>query len=438
MPTTGSSHRVVILGGGFGGLYAAEHLHGADANVTLVDRRNFHLFQPLLYQVATGHISPADIASPLRSILKKSPRVTTWQAEVTGLDADERIVELRDGSLPYDTLVVATGVHHHYFGNDHWESRAPGLKTIEDALKIRRRIFLAFETAERETDAAERQALLNFVIVGGGPTGVELAGAIGELAQGTLRNDFRRISSRDAKVYLVEGTDRILPTFPERLSRDAQRFLERLKVDVRTDTLVSSIDNETVTFLHNDKTETVQARTVLWAAGVRASSLARIIAETAGAELDNSGRVVVGPDLTLPGHPEIFVIGDLAHCAGADGKPLPGVAPVAMQQGRYVAKAIRQRLRGKAVREFRYRDKGSMAVIGRARAVAALPGFAFSGFFAWLTWLFIHILYLVEFDNRVKVLVQWAADYWSRKRGARLITGKSPHPLVGREEAPRR
>jgi NADH dehydrogenase len=423
------SHHVVIVGGGFGGLYATRRLKRAPVRVTLLDRRNFHLFQPLLYQVATGALSPANIAAPLRAVLRRQANVVTLLAEVVDFNIAERQVILSDGQLSYDTLVVAAGGRHHYFGHDEWETLAPGLKTIEDATHIRRRVLLAFEAAERETDPERRQAWLTFVIVGGGPTGLELAGNIGELAHHTLRGNFRGMDPASARILLVEGTDRILPPYPPVLSAKAARQAERLGVTVRTGAIVTDIQPDAVTLRVGSQSDRVPARTVLWAAGVQASPLGARLAKATGAALDRAGRVVVGPDLTLPGHPEIFVIGDLANCT-QDGKPLPGVAPVAMQQGRYVADLIVRRLRGAAVPgPFRYRDHGSMATIGRAAAVADLGWLKLSGFPAWLAWLFIHLLYLVAFQNRFLVLSQWAWNYFTRNRAARLITGDNPLPF---------
>ncbi|MCZ6765853.1 MAG: NAD(P)/FAD-dependent oxidoreductase [bacterium] len=427
-----SNHRIVIVGGGFGGLLATEKLSRADVDITLIDKRNFHLFQPLLYQVATGGISPADISSPLRAVLKRQKNVRVWQAEATDIDAEKREVVLRDGRVPYDTLIVSTGARHHYFGNHEWETHAPGLKTVEDALNIRRRVLLAFEKAEREPDIEERAALLRFVIVGGGPTGAELAGAIGELANGTLVEDFRNIDPGSTEITLIEGTDRILPTFPPPLSEKARQFLEKLGVTVKTNAQVTDVTSETVVFEQAGRSERIDARTVLWAAGVKGSAIGRVLEERLGATLDSGGRVEVGPDLTIPGHPEVFVIGDLASFV-QDGKPLPGVAPVAMQQGSFAAKTIRRRLAGRPTPPFRYKNRGNLAVIGRAAAVCDLGRFRFSGRPAWLLWLFIHIAYLVEYDNRIKVLTQWAADYFTRKRGARLITGKDPQPMIKQE-----
>ena len=364
------THHVVIVGGGFAGLYAAQSLRRAPVRVTLIDRRNFHLFQPLLYQVATGGLSPADIASPLRAVLRRQRNVCVLQGEVTGIEAAERRVWLGDTSVEYDTLIVATGASHHYFGHAEWEPLAPGLKSIEDATEIRRRVFEAFERAERESDAARRQEWMTFAVVGGGPTGVELAGAIGELAHHTLPRDFRHIDTKRAEVYLLEGTERILATYDERLSRAAAESLKRLGVTVRTGSVVTEIQPDGVTIRTGQQSETIAARTVVWAAGVQASPLGTALARATGAELDRQGRVIVGPDLSVPGHPEIFVLGDLAHARQSDGRPLPGCAPVAMQQGAYAARLIARRLRGQETPPFRYRDRGSMAVIGRSAAVA--------------------------------------------------------------------
>lgn len=409
---------VVIVGGGFGGLNAALRLRRAPARVTLVDRRNFHLFQPLLYQVATGGLSPADITSPLRAVVKRQRNTRVLQAEVADLDADRRRVVLTDGAIDYDTLIVATGARHDYFGNADWADRAPGLKTVEDATRIRARILGAFEAAERETSPEPRQALLTFVVVGAGPTGVELSGAIGELARGTLRRDFRNFDPASSRVLLVEGADRVLPSYPETLSTRARRSLERLGVRVRTATRVQEIDETGVTLVHDRGSERVAAATVLWAAGIRASSLGEVLERRAGAVRDNTGRVGVTGDCSLPGHPEIFVIGDLARFEHGLDEPLPALAGVACQQGAYVARRIR---RG-STRPFRYVDRGSLAVIGRAAAVADFGRLRFSGYFAWLVWLFVHIMLLVGFENRVLVFVQWAFNYLTRHRGARLIT----------------
>ena len=419
-------HRVVIIGGGFGGLYAAQALGHAPVQVTLIDRRNFHLFQPLLYQVATGGLSPGEIASPLRHVLRRNTNTEVLLAEMTDLDAVNRHVVLRDGEDGYDTLIVAAGASDSYFGNDQWEPLAPGLKTIEDATEIRSRILLAFEKAEREPDEESRRAWLTFVVVGAGPTGVELAGALGEIANDTLRHDFRRIDPSTARIYLVEGSDRVLPPYPPDLSAKAEKALIRMKVRPMVGALVTGIDETGVTVRRGNEMEHIPARTVLWAAGVQASPLGRTLAERAGAKLDRVGRVIVEPDLTIAGHPEILVIGDLANFTHQTGKPLPGVAPVAMQQGRYAAKLVRGRLAGKTLEPFHYWNKGSLATIGRAAAVADFGRIHIDGYFAWLTWLFVHLMYLVEFDNRLLVLIQWAYNYFTRNRGARLITRDGP------------
>ena len=424
----GQSHRVVIVGGGFGGLRAAQSLRRAPVHVTLLDRRNFHLFQPLLYQVATGGLSPANIASPLRAILKGQKNAQVLLAEMVGLDAAGRRVILSDGALDYDTLIVATGSHHHYFGHPEWGRLAPGLKTVEDATEIRRRILLAFEAAERETDPEKIRAWLTFVIVGGGPTGVELAGALGEIANDTLKQDFRSINPSEAQIVLLEGSGRILPPYPMALSANAVASLQRLGVTVRTGALVTDIQSTEVRIRCGDREETIATRTVLWAAGVEASPMGRMVAAATGASLDKMGRVLVDLHLAIPGHAEIFVVGDLAHIEGPDGKPLPGVAPVAIQEGRYVAELIAQRLRGGSMPSFRYRDRGIMATIGRAAAVVDLGRLRFSGFFAWLVWLFIHLMYIVEFENRLLVFLQWTWNYFSRNRAARLITGETVLP----------
>jgi len=417
---------IVIIGGGFGGLYAARTLKDAPVQITLIDRRNFHLFQPLLYQVATGWLSPADIASPLRAVLKRQRNVQVLLAEATDIDVANRRVILKDGEVSYDTLIVAAGARYHYFGHPQWETLAPGLKTIEDATEIRRRILFAFEAAERESDPEHVRSWLTFVIVGGGPTGVELAGTLGELAKDTLRHDFRHVNPAESRILLVEGADRILPTYPAELSVKATAALARLGVIVRTGATVTDVQSDAVILRSNEQSEQLATRTVIWAAGVQASPLGRLLGTATGTELDRAGRVIVAPDLSIPGHSDIFVIGDLAHCRNQDGQPLPGVAPVAMQQGHYVAEAVQQRLRGQTPPPFHYRDRGNMAIVGRAEAVADINGWHFSGFLAWLAWLFIHLINLVEFENRLLVLIQWAWNYFSRNRSARLITGEPP------------
>lgn len=425
-------HKVVILGGGFGGLAVARALRGDPVDVTLIDRRNFHLFQPLLYQVATGSLSPANISAPLREILKKQKNARVLLAEASGIDAAGRRVVLKDGEIRYDTLIVATGARHSYFGYDDWGAFAPGLKTVEDATLMRHRIFLAFEAAERETDREKERAWLTFAIVGGGPTGVELAGALSEIAHDTLKHDFRRIDPSQARILLIEAAGRLLPPYAPDLSASARRALERLNVIVRTGTTVTGVGDDSITVQAGNTTEVIPARTVLWAAGVRASRLGTILADATGCEVDRSGRPVVERDLTLKGHPEVFVIGDLANFSHQGGKPLPGVAPVAIQQGRYAASAIRARLRDPSLASlpaFRYHDRGNMATIGRAAAVVELPWLRFSGLLAWLAWLFVHLLNIVAFQNRLLVLVQWAWSYFTFNRSARLITGDNPFPL---------
>jgi NADH dehydrogenase len=421
-------HRVVIVGGGFGGLYAAKALAKAPVAVTLIDRRNFHLFQPLLYQVATGGLSPGEIASPLRVVLRRNPNTEVLLGEVVDLDAGGRRVILRDGEATYDDLIVATGATHHYFGNDQWAPLAPGLKTIEDATEIRSRVLDAFERAEREPDLDKRRAWLTFAIVGGGPTGVELAGALGEIANDTLRHDFRRINPADAQILLIEGEDRVLPLFPPDLSTKAEKQLIGLNVRSLTGARVTDIDPDGVAIEAGGHQRRIAARTVLWAAGVRASRLGKVLAERAGAPLDRAGRVVVEPDLSLPGHPEIHVIGDLANFSHQGGQPLPGLAPVAMAQGRYVAHLIRRKLRGQPVEPFHYLDKGNLATVGRNKAVAQFGKIHMAGFLAWFVWVFVHLMYLVEFENRLLVFVEWVYNYVTRNRGARLITGGPAGP----------
>jgi NADH dehydrogenase len=411
--------RVVIVGGGFGGLYAAKVLASTGTRVTVVDRRNFHLFQPLLYQVATGGLSPGDIASPIRSVLKRGRRARVVQDDAIDVLPDERRIVLRDtGSLDYDALVIASGSRTSYFGHDEWAERAPGLKSVEDALEVRSRVLGAFEHAELEIDAARRAGLLTFVVIGGGPTGVELAGAVAELARGTLVRDFRAFDPRATRVMLLEGGERILPAFPSDLAAKAVRSLEHLGVDVVTGALVTDVDRDGVVVRRGDRVERITAATVLWAAGVTTAAFGDVVAHRFGAERDRGGRIRVTDRLTLSDHPEVSIIGDLAHVVGPDDRPLPGLAPVAMQEGAYVAR----RILGRVDRPFRYRDKGQLAVIGRHAAVCDLGTARFSGFPAWLLWLFVHIGYLIEFDNKVLVMVQWGFAYFTRKRGARLIT----------------
>lgn len=427
-------HKVVVVGGGFGGLYAAKNLGREDVDVTLIDKRNFHLFQPLLYQVATGTLSPADISSPLRSVLNKSKNTKVLLGEVTDIDPEVQQVVMGDEKIPYDTLIVATGAKHSYFGKDHWETSAPGLKTVEDAIEMRRRIFTAFEAAEKESDPEKRRAWLTFVIVGGGPTGVELAGAIAELAYHTMKNDFRNFDTTDAQVLLLEGLDRLLPPFAPELSIEAETSLKNLGVTVQTKTLVTNIENDIITLKQGDAKQgneigQITAKTVLWAAGVKASPMGKVLAQRTDVECDRAGRVIVEPDLSIKGHPNIFVIGDLGHFAHQSDRPLPGVAPVAMQQGKYVASLIKRRLKNQTLPPFYYVDRGSLAVIGQNAAVVDLLFIKLKGFFAWLFWLLIHIHFLIEFDNKLVVMIQWVWNYFTRNRGARLITGKELEPI---------
>jgi NADH dehydrogenase len=430
------THRVVILGGGFGGLYAAKALKDAPVELTLLDRRNFHLFQPLLYQVATGSLSPGEIASPLRSVLRRQKNTRVLLGEAVDLDAARRRLILRDGEIEYDSLIVATGSTDSYFGHDEWRRIAPSLKSIEEATEIRQKILYAFEAAETEPDPEKRREWLTFVLVGAGATGVELAGALGEIAHDTLRNEFRSIRPEEAQILLLEGSARVLPSYPEDLSAKAERSLIRLGVRPRTNVFVTSIDETGVTVKTAAGVERIAARTVVWAAGVRASSFGATLEKRAQAQLDPGGRVMVAPDCSLPKYPEIFVIGDLAHLE-QDGKPLPGVAQAAMQQGGYVAKLIRRRLAGQVLPPFDYFDKGNLAVIGRAAAVAQIGPFHISGLLAWLTWLFVHLMYLVEFSNRVLVFVQWGFLYLTFNRGARLITGSNALQECSPAEEPR-
>jgi NADH dehydrogenase len=417
-------HRVVIIGGGFGGLYAARSLRKTDVDVTLIDRRNFHLFSPLLYQVATGALSPGEIASPLRYVVNRQKNTRVLLGEVVDIDVSAHEVALKDHSrVPYDTLILATGSTHSYFGHPEWATLAPGLKTVEDATEIRTRLLLAFERAEKETDQDQRRALLTFVIVGGGPTGVELAGAIGEISRDTLKKDFRSINPADANIFLIEGNERVLPTYPAKLSAAAERSLIKLGVRTRTGSFVNGIDAQGVTVKRGDSQTRITAKTILWAAGVQASPLGGVLANRTGVKLDRQGRVPVERDLSLAAHPEILIIGDLAGFL-QDGKQVPGVAPTAMQQGYYAAKLIGHRLRNEKTNPFHYFDKGSLATIGRNYAVADIGPFKFSGILAWLTWLFIHLLYIVEFENRLLIAMHWAYEYFTYNRGARLITGE--------------
>ncbi len=408
---------VVIIGGGFAGLHAARGLRRAPVDITLVDRTNHHLFQPLLYQVATAMLAPSDITIPIRYLMRRQKNTRVLMAQADRVIPEERKVILSDGSmeLSYDYLILATGARHSYFGNDHWEQNAPGLKSLEDALEIRRRFLLAFEQAETCATDEEMHALQTFVVVGGGPTGVELAGMLPSVARDAIRDDFRRIDTRNTRVILLEGGPRVLPTFPEDLSRRAEEALRKLGAEVRTGALVTRIEPDAV-YIGEER---IPTRNVYWAAGNAASPLARSL----GVELDRAGRVVVNPDLSVPGYPETFVVGDLSAARTAEGAFVPGVAPAAMQGGAAVARSIRRLLEGRPTEPFRYRNKGDLATIGRHKAVAKLGAFQFSGYLAWVIWLFVHLMYLVGFRNRLSVLVQWAYAYFTYERGVRLITG---------------
>jgi NADH dehydrogenase len=426
------AHRVVVVGGGFGGLQAALGLRRARVQVTLIDQRNFHLFQPLTYQVATGALSPGEIAYPLRAVFKRHRNVSVLLAEVAAFELGERRLQLRsvDGmpapaSIEYDTLIVAGGSRYSYFGHDEWAQYATEVKSLESALHARGRILGAFEAAEMQPDEHERARWLTFVVVGGGPTGVEMAGQIAELARDTLRRDFHTADPRSGRILLVEAADRVLTSFPPSLSRRAARSLERLGVTPLLDHTVVGVDAHAVTVESDGAQQRIPTHTVIWAAGVTASALAARLAEQCGAELDRAGRVTVEPDLTLRGHPEVFALGDMVRVRSADGGAvtLPGLAPVAMQQGTYAARAVRARLRDGTHAPFRYRDKGNLATIGRAAAVADLKGLRLSGLLAWLTWLIVHLWYLVGFQNRVLVFIRWGYSFFTHGRGARLITG---------------
>jgi NADH dehydrogenase len=420
-------HRVVILGGGFGGLAAAHALRRAPVDVTLIDRRNFHLFQPLMYQVATGSLSPGEIAAPLRSILSKQKNVRVLMGEAVDVDPSSRTVILADGGrYGYDTLIVATGSETSYYGNDEWKQWAPSIKTLEEATAVRHKILYAFEAAERASDPDAIKAWLTFIIVGAGATGLELAGALAEIAHETLRHDFRAIRPQEARIILIEGAPRVLPPFPADLSAKAEKSLQRLGVDVLTNKKVVRIDATGVTVEGETAHEHIPARTVLWAGGIVATEFGKRLAAQLHAETDRAGRIRVLPDLTVAAHPEVYIVGDLALGFRPDGRQLPGVAQVAMQGGTYAGRAIAARRKGaKAVPAFHYFDKGDIAVIGRASAVANIFGLHISGFPAWFIWLFIHLLYIVDFQSRVLVFVQWGFLYLTYNRGARLITGRS-------------
>ena len=425
------THKVVILGGGFGGLYAAKALKSAPISVTLIDRRNYHLFQPLMYQVATGSLSPGEIAAPLRGVLRHQNNVRVLLGEAVDVGPIARQVTLADGArFQFDSLIVATGSQTSYFGNDQWQVWAPSLKSIEEALTVRHKILYAFEAAERVADPEQRRAWLTFAIVGAGTTGLELAGGLAEIARETLRHDFRSIHPEEARIILMEGAPRVLPTYPADLSAKAERLVTKLGVEVRTNVRVVGVNREGVTLQTGSGTERQAARTVLWAAGVVASDFGKRLANRTGAETDRAGRIRVNPDLTIPSRPNIYIVGDLALARRPDGEQLPGVAQVAMQEGAYAAKVITKKLDGStALPPFRYFDKGDMAVIGRAAAVANIFGFHVSGWPAWTMWLFIHLMYLVQFQSRVLVFIQWGFQYITFSRGARLITGSADSDL---------
>jgi NADH:ubiquinone reductase (H+-translocating) len=417
--------RIVIIGGGFGGLYAAKELANQPVSMILLDRTNHHLFQPLLYQVATAGLSPGDIAQPIRHILKHANNLEVVLANVDRVDVAKKLVICGDREVPYDYLIVAAGARHSYFGHDEWEQFAPGLKSMEDVLELRRRILFAFEAAEIAETAEERKKALTFVVVGAGPTGVEMAGAIAELAHKSLADDFHHVNPRDARVVLVDAAPRVLPAFTPGLSESARKQLEQLQVEVRTGVMVKDVGPEGV----HVGDELISARTVVWAAGNAASPLGKSL----GAELDRAGRVKVNEDLTIPGHPEVFVIGDMAVFTHQTGEPLPGVCPVAMQMGRHAARNILATIEGRPMSPFRYHDKGQMATIGRNRAIADLKVVRFGGFFAWLSWLFIHLIFLIGFRNQVFVFFQWMWAYLTYSKGARLIYGVF-RPGEGRTE----
>lgn len=419
---TTTAHRVVIIGGGFAGLSAAIALKDANVNVTLLDKRNFHLFQPLLYQIATGSLSESEIASPLRSVLARHKNVTVYKTEVRQIDLQQQLILTDTLQLEYDSLIVATGVTHNYYGNYQWAEHAPGLKSVEDALEIRQRIFMAFERAEKEADLERRKAQMRFVIIGSGPTGVELAGSLGELAHNTLKNDFRNIDPKHVEILLLEGFERILPSYSPKLSKIATGNLTKLGVKVLTNTKVIDIQKDHVVIMADGIESQIATRTVLWAAGMQATPLTQNIATQAGVELDRMGRIAVNPDLSVPGFANLYVLGDIASCKTAAGNLLPGIAPVAKQQGSYIAGVIKNKLVGKLSAPFKYFDKGNMAVIGRNKAVAQIWKLEFSGYFAWIMWVFVHVWFLVGYDSKLGIMLRWAWNYWTDKRQARLIT----------------
>ena len=418
-------HRVVIIGGGFAGLRAARALRSAPVDVTLIDRRNYHLFQPLLYQVATGSLSPGQIAAPIRSVLSRQKNTRVLMGDVVDIDPAGKRVVLADGAaFEYDSLIVAAGSQTSYYGHDVWQQWAPGMKSIEEATNIRHKILYAFEAAERLTDPAERQAWLRFVIVGAGATGVELAGAIAEIARQTLKNDFRSIRSQDAEIVLLDGAPRVLMSFPEDLAQKAAASLAKLGVHVKTGVMVKDVNHDGVTVESHGAIDRLESKTVIWAGGVTTLPLAHTLARRTNAETDRGGRIKVNSDLTIPKYPDVYVVGDLALASGPAGKPLPGLAQVAMQGGTYAAKAIVRKVEGRTpLRPFKYFDKGELAVIGRAAAIANIFGFHLSGLLAWLIWAFVHLMYIVQFRSRLTVFIEWGIEDLTFSRGARLITG---------------
>ncbi len=420
-------HRIVVVGGGFGGLWAVKSLKRADADVILIDRRNHHLFQPLLYQVATGGLSPSDISSPFRIVLKDQKNAQVVMGSVTGVDYDQQEVILEDDRIAYDSLIIATGSEENYFNNPEWQHRMFGLKGLEDAIDFRRQLFSAFEKAEKSNDPHEREKLLTFVIVGGGPTGVEMAGAIGEVTRLSLPRGYKHLSASDVRIELVEFKDRILEAFPEKLSRAATKSLERMGVTVRTGAMVTDVDDDGVVFKVDDARQRITAATVMWAAGVKPTPLGDKLVKDDEDKLDKKKRVKVEPDLSVPGYPNVFVVGDLANFSHQDGHPLPALAAVAMSQGKYLGTFLRRSLKGKSTKPYRYRDKGKLAVIGRAAAVADLPWIKLSGYPAWFIWLFVHLMYLVGFEERILVFTRWAWSYFTRKPGGQLLID---HPEV--------
>ena len=414
-----NEHHVVIVGSGFGGLAAArEAVANKNIKITLIDKNNYHLFQPLLYQVATGSLSPADIAYPIRAVFQKHKQVTVYQDEVIDIDVAGKKVICNDMDFNFDSLIIATGVTHNYFGNDNWQKHAPGLKTIEDGIRMRARIFAAFEEAEKTFDLEKRKALMRFIIIGSGPTCVELAGALGEIAHRTLKDDFRNMNPKEVEIILIEGFERILPPYTKGLSKKAAKALDKLGITICTNTKVTDIKHDHIQISSHGEVKQLYTQNIIWAAGMKATSLGAVIAKQTGAQLDRAGRVLTNRDLTVNQYNNIFVIGDLAVCKDEDGQPIPGIAPAAMQQGRFAMQKIMQA----KDKTFRYFDKGTMAIIGRNQAVAKIWKLGFSGYFAWLIWVFIHIWYLVGYDNKLLIMLQWAWSYWTDKRGSRLIT----------------